>query len=82
MAQPAQIIGTEWRTTTEEYTDGDIETHAKGASLIGIWSNKTVQKLVKVLTEKKKWTEELAMERVKDLAFINMKGAVQVDTAY
>ena len=72
-------VEAEWTKATEEYKDGDIEKHAAGMGLIGIWTNKTLQTITKVLTEQTRWPEELAMERSKDLAYINMYQAVEIE---
>ena len=47
--------------------------------LIGIWKNKTLQEIIGILGRQMKWTEELAMDRAKDLACINMRGAVEIE---
>ena len=80
--QITQLIKDDWNLATEEYVDGDIIKHTKGMGLIGVWKNKTVQRVVAVLTKAKGWTEELAMERTKELAYINMKGAVETEKVY
>ena len=80
--QIAQVIMNDWSLATEEYIDGDISKHANSMGIVGIWKNKTVQKIVSILTKAKGWTEELAMERTKDLAYINMKGATEIANTY
>ena len=47
--------------------------------LIGIWTNKTIQGITKTLTQQMGWTEELAMERSKDLAYLNMQYATEIN---
>ena len=69
----------EWGEATIGYADGDITKHGQGMGLIGIWKNKTIQKITGTLVKEMKWNEELAMERAKDLAFINMKTAANID---
>ena len=71
-------IRKEWTEVKTEYYGDTLTNHAKSACLIGIWSNKLVQRLVKILVEKANWVEEVSMERVIELARINMKGAVKM----
>jgi len=78
-AQVLAHIEKEWNQSVEEYKDGDIEKHAAGMGLIGIWTNKTIQGITKILTQHMGWTEELAMERSKDLAYLNMQYATEIN---
>jgi len=73
-----EVIQQEWKQAETQHRRGGLEEHAKGIGLIGIWSNKQVQKIISLLTRGMRWTEEQAMYRAVDLARINMKGAVEV----
>ena len=59
-------------------TTGDLQEHAKGCCLIGIWKNTTVQQLIKILTQEEGYPEELAMERVKDLSMQKLQHSAAV----
>jgi hypothetical protein len=74
-----QAIETEWQMADTQHKDGELEAHGNGMGLIGIWTNKTLQRIIKILTEDMKWSEEVSMEKAKDLAFINMDGATKID---
>ncbi len=71
-------IKKEWVDVETRYYEANIENHVKSASLIGIWSNKLVQRLVKILVEEELWVEEISMERVIEMARINMKMATTI----
>ena len=74
-----QAIDTEWQMADIQHKEGELEAHGNGMGLIGIWTNKTLQRMIKILTEDMKWSEEVSMEKAKDLAFINMGGATKID---
>ena len=76
------LVKLDWNEATEEHVEGELDKHEKSAGLIGLWTNKTVQKIVKVLVHQRGWAEELAMERCKDLAIINMQCAAQIAKVY
>jgi hypothetical protein len=73
------IIRQEWAAVNTQHWDGELEQHKLGMGLIGIWKNTTLQRAVKLLTEKIAWTEENAMEKIRDLAMINLKSAAEIE---
>jgi len=73
------IIRQEWTTVNTQHCDGKQIHHKQHKGLIGIWKNTTLQRAIKLLTEKVTWTEENAMERIRDLAMINLKSAAEIE---
>ena len=65
-------------TTDLHDTTGDLEVHAKGCCLIGLWKNRTVQQIVNTLVKEEGYTEELAMERVKDLSMKKLQHSAEL----
>ena len=71
-------IEEEWQRYKKAPKEEDLEIHKEAGSLIGLWRNRTIQIIIKILTEEEIWEEEIAMERVQELAKINMKSAVDI----
>ena len=76
-----QIINSiqqETESVNKQDTTGDLGGHAQGCCLIGLWKNKTVQQIVNILVKEEGLTEELAMERVKDLSMKKLQHSVEI----
>ena len=54
LKQITDLVKQDWREATEEHVEGDLELHEKSAGLIGLWTNKTVQKIVKDTSKTKR----------------------------
>jgi len=55
-----------------------MENHTNSVAQIGIWSNKTVQRIIEIMVNQAGRSEEVAMERTIEMARINMRNSAEM----
>ena len=68
-----------WKEVETQQKVETLQNHAKSASMMGIWHNRQVQEMIKILVDKEDIGEEKARAKVEKLAMINLEGATEIE---